>query len=63
MNDKHSTFRTIKTAFPYVIAFGFVALGIYIVLTHRSDSIERDIGFANITFFSALILIGLTKKK
>jgi hypothetical protein len=55
--------QTFKTIFPYVVGFGFVFLGIYLVLTHLAGGIERDIGIANITFFTALILIGLTNKE
>ncbi|RZJ34308.1 MAG: hypothetical protein EOO51_10545 [Flavobacterium sp.] len=44
----------------YLIAFSAVFIGIFMVLAYKD--LMRDIGFFLLTFFSAMILLGLTQK-
>ena len=44
----------------YVVGFALILIGIYLALFH--EDLERDAGFALITFCSALVLHGLTQK-
>lgn len=56
------SFKNFQATLLYTIASGFVLFGIYLILKYPADGINRDIGLALITFFTALILIGATKK-
>lgn len=59
----NNPFESFRIAIQYIIAFAAVLFGIYLVFANILGGINRDIGFALITFFTALILIGLTNKK